>query len=113
MTTDPTIIANKFDTFFADIGLRLSKSVNNTHNAHFTDYVLNPSMYNFTFELITAETAMEILNNLKPKPSCGYDGMSTKLLKTCKLEIYKSLSLKRCLPVFFVLPVYVFDYVLF
>ena len=36
---------------------------------------------------------MEILNNLKPKPSCGYDGISTKLLKTCKLEICKSLTL--------------------
>ena len=50
-------------------------------------------MYNFTFELITEETTMEILNNLKPKPSCGYDGISTKLLKTCKLEICKSLTL--------------------
>ena len=50
-------------------------------------------MYNFTFELITEDTTMEILNNLKPKPSCGYDGISTKLLKTCKLEICKSLTL--------------------
>ena len=78
MTTDPTIIANKFNTCFADIGLRLSESVNNTHNALFTDYLL---MYDFTFELITAETTMNILNNLKPKPSREYDGISTKLLK--------------------------------
>ena len=82
MTTDPTTIANKFNTFFADIGVRLSESVNNTHNAHFTDYLLNPSIYNFTFELVREETTMEILNNLKPKPSCGYDGIS-KLLKVC------------------------------
>ena len=82
MTTDPTIIANKLNTFFADIGLRLSESVNNTHNALFKDYLLNPLMHDFTFELITEETTMKILNNLKPKPSCGYDGISTKLLKT-------------------------------
>ena len=50
-------------------------------------------MYDFTFELITEETTMTILNNLKPKPSCGYDGISTKLLKTCKLEICKSVIL--------------------
>ena len=87
MTTDPTIIA-KNSIHFADIGLRLSENLNNTQNAHFTDYLLNPSMYNFTFELITEETTMEILNN-----SCGYDGISTKLLKTCKLEICKSLTL--------------------
>ena len=30
---------------------------------------------------------MKILNNLKPKPSCGYDGISTKL------DICKSLTL--------------------
>ena len=36
---------------------------------------------------------MEILNNLKPEPSCGCDGISTKLLKTCKLEICTSLTL--------------------
>ena len=69
MTTDPTIIANKFNTFLADIGLRLSESVNNTHNTHFTDYLLNPSMYNFIFELITEETTVDILNNLKLKPT--------------------------------------------
>ena len=67
MTTDSTIIANKSNTFFADIGLRLSESVNNTYNAHLTDFLLNPTMYNFTFELITEETIMEILNNLKTK----------------------------------------------
>ena len=50
-------------------------------------------MYNFTFELITEDTTMDILNNLKPKPSCGYDGISTKLLKTCKLEICTPLTL--------------------
>ena len=88
MTTDPTTIANQFNTLFAGIGVELSANVNNTHNAHFTDYLLNTSMYQFTFELITEETTMEILNNLKPKPSCGYDGISTKLLKTCKLEIW-------------------------
>ena len=93
MTTDPATIANKFNTFFADIGVRLSENVKNIHNIHFTDYLLNPSMYNFTFELITEDTTMEILNNLKPKPSCGYDGISTKLLNTCKLEICKSLTL--------------------
>ena len=93
MTTDPTTIANKFNTFFAGIGIRLSENVNNIQNTHFTDYLLNPSMYNFTFELITEDTTMEILNNLKPKPSCGYDGISTKLLKTCKFEICKPLTL--------------------
>ena len=50
-------------------------------------------MYNFTFELIKEETTIDILNNLKPKPSCGYDGISTKLLKSSKLDICKPLTL--------------------
>ena len=36
---------------------------------------------------------MEHLNNLKSKPTCGYDGISTKLLKACKNEICKPLTL--------------------
>ena len=36
---------------------------------------------------------METLHNLKPKPSCGHDGISTKLLKACRLEICKPLTL--------------------
>ena len=47
----------------------------------------------FTFEIISEATTMETLYNLKPKPSCGYDGISTKLLKTCRLEICKPLTL--------------------
>ena len=63
------------------------------HILQIRPYKLNPSMYNFTFELFKEETTMEIHNNLKPKPSCGYDGISTKLLKKCKLDICKSLTL--------------------
>ena len=36
---------------------------------------------------------MEHLNNLKSKPTCGHDGISTKLLKACKNEICKPLTL--------------------
>ena len=36
---------------------------------------------------------MEAQNNLKPKQSCGHDGISTKLLKTCKHAICKPLTL--------------------
>ena len=36
---------------------------------------------------------MLVLNHLKSKPSCGYDGISTKLLKVCKHQICKPLTL--------------------
>ena len=50
-------------------------------------------MYNFDFKLISEETTMEALNNLKPTHSCGQHGISTKLLKTCKHAICKPLTL--------------------
>ena len=93
MTSDHTIIANKFNTFFANVGFKLAENITDAENTNFRDYLLNQSLPNFTFELILEATTMKMLNNLKPKPSCGYDGISTKLLKTCRLEICKPLTL--------------------
>ena len=55
--------------------------------------MLNPPIHNFTFQLISEENTMLVLNHLKSKPSCGYDGISTKLLKVCKHQICKPLTL--------------------
>ena len=79
--------------FFANVGFKLAENITDAENTNFRDYLLNQSLQNFTFELISEATTMEMLNNLKPKPSCGYDGISTKLLKTCRLEICKPLTL--------------------
>ena len=75
MTSDHTIIANKFNTFFANVGFKLAENITDAENTNFRDYLLNQSLQNFTFELISEATTMEMLNNLKPKPSCGYDGI--------------------------------------
>ena len=93
MTSDHTIIANKFNTFFANVGFKLAENITDAENTNFRDYLLNQSLQNFTSELISEATTMAMLNNLKPKPSCGYDGISTKLLKTCRLEICKPFTL--------------------
>ena len=92
-TSDPSVIANKFNVFFAEVGVRLTVNFDNADNVHFRDYLLNPTIHNFDFKLISEETTMEALNNLKPKHSCGHDGISTKLLKTCKHAICKPLTL--------------------
>ena len=73
MTSDHTIIANKLNTFFANVGFKLTENITNAENTNFRDY-----LHNFTFELISEATTMETLNNLKPKPSCGHDGILTK-----------------------------------
>ena len=86
-TSDPSVIANKFNVFFAEVGVRLTVNFDDADKVNFRDYLLNPTIYNFYFKLISEETTMEALNNLKPKHSCGHDGISTKLLKTCKHAI--------------------------
>ena len=92
-TSDLSIIANKFNSFFANIGIQLAGAVNNPENEKFKDYLLNPAAHNFLFDPISEETTIELLNNLKSKPTCGHDGISTKLLKACKNEICKPLTL--------------------
>ena len=54
--SDHTIIANKFNTFFANAGFKLAENITDADNSNFRDYLLNPSLQNFTFELISEAT---------------------------------------------------------
>ena len=47
----------------------------------------------FTFDHIDEETVRKTMNNLPTKNSCGYDGISTKLLKVIEPVIFKPLTL--------------------
>ena len=58
-----------------------------------SDYLQNPVLHNFTFKPISEGITINILDSLKPKPSCGNDGISTKLLKAIKQEICKALTI--------------------
>ena len=57
------------------------------------NYLQNPILHNFTFKPIFEGTTINILDSLKPKPSCGNDGISTILLKAIKQEICKPLTI--------------------
>ena len=86
---DTNVIANKLNCFFTNVGPKLAAEITNTDNAHFKDYLYNPILHNFTFKPISEGTTLNILDSLKPKPSCDNDGISTKLLKAIKQEICK------------------------
>ena len=66
-------------------GLRLTWAEVNTGR--------DPILHNFTFKPISEGTTINILDSLKPKPNCGNDGISTKLLKAIKQEIFKPLTI--------------------
>ena len=81
--SDPQLIANKFNTFFANIGLTTSEGVPSSE--HNFAYFLRKSDRNYTnslfFEPIHQEELINTVKLLKPKSSMGHDNISTKLLK--------------------------------
>ena len=90
---DPKLIANKFNNYFIEIGPTLSESIVPPTRKSFNDYLMNPVHINFEFKVVTEKTVKEIIENLKPKTSCGVDRLSNKLLKFIKDEIAKPLTM--------------------
>ena len=93
--TDPTEIANAFNTHFVNIGKTLaSEIVNNIpDNADYTQYLNTPSVETCKFECVAQEDIMRAIDNLENKNSSGHDGISNKILKYIKYEISNSLTL--------------------
>ena len=91
--TDPKEIANSFNAFFSTICTNLSSNVNNINtNLKFNYYLNNPTDHRFTFQQVSTNEALSIINKLKSKNSSGKDEISNKLLKSIKVEISKLLT---------------------
>ena len=94
LTKDKTIIANGFNTYFANIGYNLeSKMKKNNSNTAYDDFLSNPSLSSFTIQPITEETIINIIDKLKSKNSQSHDGLSSKHLKLIKHETSKAITL--------------------
>ena len=90
--TNKIDIATKFNSFYADIGPKLAQNICMPSNKCFKDYLANRCKLNFKFENVNTDTVKEIVNNLKSKTSLGYDGISTKLLKTIQNILLEPLT---------------------
>ena len=78
--------------FFSNIGSTLSASIKlDDSTIAFTDYLDNPTEHRFSFNKITENETLTIINNLKSKNSSGNDDISNRLLKSIKCEISKPL----------------------
>ena len=71
----------KCNDYFIEIGPTLAESIVPPTEKSFNDYLINPVHINFEFNVFTEKTVKEIIDNLKPKTSCGVDRLSNKLLK--------------------------------
>lgn len=62
-------------------------------NKNFKQYLSNPVNHTLKFNDVTESDIMEIINNLKPKTSQGFDNISTILLQNLKNELCSPLTI--------------------
>lgn len=82
--TSKLAIVGRFNSFFTGIGPNLSKLITSPHNKSYKTYLNKKFNDVMKFEAIDTNLVSTIIDKLAPKTSSGYDGLSTKLLKTIK-----------------------------
>jgi retron-type reverse transcriptase len=90
--SDTVTIANEFNRYFSSIGKTLSESVQQPQNRSFEEYLPSPLHSCFKFSPVDSHTVLKVIDHLKRKTSCGFDGLSNKLLKEIKYEILDCLT---------------------
>ena len=91
MISDPIIIANKFNQYFAHIGSTLADKIPSA--PHFNSYLSNPVDSVFSFHTVTEENISHIINKLKNKVSYGHDFISNIMIKRAHKPLIKPLTL--------------------
>ena len=90
--TSKLSIVNHFNTFFTNIGPNLSRMIE-APNRNFKRFLTSNTNFEFSFKNITTDVVNKIIDKLAPKTSYGYDGLSTKLLKTVKNAILSPITI--------------------
>ncbi len=91
--TDKLEIANKFNTFFSLIGSKLAKNIETPQGKSFKDYLKKVHQKCFNFHTVSEDIIRKIIDELAPKTSFGYDGLSTKLIKNIKNYLLQPITL--------------------
>ncbi len=97
ITTDPSVITNKFNTFFTNIGQNICSKIKMSKNKKKLPQLLNTKCnHNFHFQIIDDEKTMSIINKLSPKTNYRVDEISTKLLEIVKVTLIKPITNSLC-----------------
>ena len=86
-------IANKFNTFFTEIGPTLANTITVADGANHNQYLTARTNTIFQFQPIHENDILNIINSFTAKTSCGYDDLSIRHIKTVKNEIAAPLTL--------------------
>ena len=91
--TDPTSIANEFNTFFTRVGRDIVDGIEPTTREP-TDYIPTPATPPPTLRLdsISQHQIVDIISAMDPKSSTDSNGISMKMLKNIKYQISEPLS---------------------
>ena len=74
-------IADKFNSFFVNIGASNS-DINNQNNNNFENYLSNECQSRFNFRRVTSIVISKIIKTLEPKTSKGPDFLTAKFIKS-------------------------------
>ena len=84
-TNDGNVIANKFNTFFVNVGTVLAKSITPTNKNPF-DYIQQDIINTLYFDPVTENEIYKILGSLKDS-AAGLDGLKSSMIKHIKESI--------------------------
>ena len=85
--TSPKEISNEFNSYFVNIGPKLGSQIN-CNEKHFSEYLPNPSNSAIFLSPTNEAEIIKIVKSFASKPSAGYDGISTKLLKKISFRLH-------------------------
>ena len=85
LNSDPKIIANNFNNFFANLGLNLAQNIPPT-NLNFHHYLNNvvPPINSLFFKPTDTQEIVSICNSLKSGTSGGFDDIKSDVVKSIK-----------------------------
>ena len=90
-TSDPEVIANEFNQYFANIGSKLAENI--PAAPRFDSYLNNPAETVFPFNLISEHNISNLIKKLKNKSSYGHDCLSNIMIKKAHDPLIKPLTL--------------------
>ena len=90
-TSDPEVIANEFNQYFANIGSKLAENI--PAAPRFDSYLNNPAETVFSFNLISEHNISNVIKKLKNKSSYGQDCLSNIMIKKAHDLLIKPLTL--------------------
>ena len=91
--TNKKEIADKFNDFFVNIGTVYSSKIISNGKKPFDSYLPQTPKLLFNFNFVNETTVSHIIANLQPKPTRGYDGISSKLINQFSHALIKPITM--------------------